>query len=145
MDINLAEIYWKLEMIPPEKLPEIATDLLILGIESHSLCVLAGLSASKVYEAADLFNQALVELGRPAFTKREAMLKYTKIMSNRIVQGEISAYEGANSIWKATLKLDFIMHELDAFIYAASEYEDRPESRDLFNSEIIKEALRWIS
>jgi len=34
-------------------------------------------------------------------------------------------------------------HGADTFIYAASEYEDRPEDRDFFVSAIVKEAHRW--
>ena len=47
--------------------------------------------------------------------------------------------------WEAALKTsDAKFHDVDAFIYAASEYEDRPEDCEFFKRAIRKEARRWV-
>lgn len=35
-------------------------------------------------------------------------------------------------------------HELDPFIYAESEAEDRPSDREFFRTAIVNEATRWV-
>ena len=79
------------------------------------------------------------------------MLKKLKIIS---IEGKtskankpywkVTAQDGAKEIWRATLKARIDgFHELDAFIYAASEMEDRPQERNLFEKAIMEEAKRW--
>jgi hypothetical protein len=49
--------------------------------------------------------------------------------------------EGAKRIWQATLNAELNgFHDLDGFIYAASELEERPEDKALFEKAIIEEA-----
>jgi hypothetical protein len=58
-----------------------------------------------------------------------------------ILDGKLDPYIGARLLWKASVNNDIDHeHELDPFIYAASEYEDRPEDREGFKRAIIEEA-----
>jgi len=79
-------------------------------------------------------------------SKRDAVLKYARWISARIVLGEMTPYDGAKAIWHASLDLeDDPVPELDPFIYAASESEDRPEDRTFFDEEIKKHALQLVA
>ena len=145
MDLDNAQVLWTLGLLPQEQLPAIACELLEAGQDTDSLRVLAGLSGDQVAEAAPLFRRVLQQLGKANISKEQAMRQLARIVSQQIVDGSIDAYAGAKKLSDATIRaslLDF--HEVDPFIYAASEYEDRPADRQFFEEEILKEAKRWL-
>ena len=55
---------WASAGLTREELPEVAVDALIAGLDSPSLRVLAGLTATRMNRAPDLLDRALQELGR---------------------------------------------------------------------------------
>ena len=127
----------------PEDLPGIATDLLCQGIESRSLIELAGLSRNEG-GAPVLFEQALDELGCGTMEPTEALGRYAKAVSTSILASEIPPLEGAKRIWRAKLYVGLHgWHDLDPFVYAASEADSRPEEREFFERAITEEARRW--
>jgi hypothetical protein len=66
------------------------------------------------------------------------------VVAQKIVSGHLEPYEGTKAIWPAYLAVDDPeFHDLDAFVYAKDEYEDRPEDRAHFANEIVEEAKRW--
>jgi hypothetical protein len=143
-DLKSIQAQWVLGLIRSDDLPDIATQALSGGIESKSLVELAGLAGNETHEARKLFDQALSELGCKGMEKTDALKRYAKIVSALILALEITPLEGAKRIWRATLnaRIDEF-HDLDGFIYAASELEDRPEDKALFEKGIIEEARRW--
>lgn len=144
-ELRQIQARWILGLISSEELPELATGLLSRGIESSSLIELAG-SASHATGMRDLFNEALDELGCRTMEATEALRVYARAVSTSILEGETPPVEGARSIWRATLLVRAHgWHELDPFIYAASEAEDRPEDRELFERAILEEAKKWAS
>lgn len=143
MSLDEIEVLWALKLLPIDKLPQTAIDLLEAGYDSQPLLELAGLSKSELTEATDLFAKVLFEIGRTPLSKREAALRYTGLISKEIILGKISPYNGAKQIWRASIGLEEPLHEVDTFVYAASEFEDRPDDRDFFADEIVKEARRW--
>jgi hypothetical protein len=147
-DFNMKSIQaqWVLGLILVDDLPDIAAEALSVGIESKSLVELAGLSRSETDEARKLFGQALIELGCQRMEKAEALGRYAKIVSTSILASEVTPLEGAKRIWQATRKAELNgFHDLDGFIYAASELEDRPEDKALFEKAIIEESRSWSS
>jgi hypothetical protein len=144
MKIETAEILWELNILKPKDLVNAAVEWLVEGINSESLLLLAGLESEGMEKAPTLFELALRELGKPILSRKEALFSYARLMSVEILQGKIDPYKGAKKIWCASIGLDEPVHEIDPFIYAASEYEDRYEDRDFFAFEIIKEAHRWV-
>jgi len=144
MTIETAEILWVLNLLTPKELSNAAIKWLAEGFNSKSLPLLAGLDSEDFGEASMIFELTMSELGRPILTKKEALLSYTRLISDEILLGNLSPYEGAKKIWHASINLNEPVHEVDAFVYAASEFEDRFEDQDFFTSEILKEARRWI-
>jgi len=62
-----------------------------------------------------------------------------------ILNGEVTPYDGARALWEASLAVrDRSFHDLDSFIYASSEYHNRPEDRAMFDTAIVEEAKRWV-
>jgi hypothetical protein len=135
---------WVLGLIPTDRLPDLATEAISAGIESKSLVELAGLDPAETDEARRLFEDVLNEIGYEGMAKAEALRAYATAISASIVKSEIAPFEGAKKIWQATLHVGLTsFHDLDAFIYAASEWEDRPQDRSMFEKAIIEEAVRW--
>jgi hypothetical protein len=101
------------------------------------------LTALETTAAVDLFCRALSELGLTIPDKRTAALQYARCVSKLIVSGEVTPYHGAKSLWIASLAVaETSFHDLDPFIYAASEYEDRPQDKAFFDESIVTEAQR---
>ena len=143
-DYKSVQARWVLGLIPSDDLPNIATQALSAGIESKSLAELAGLTGNETDEARKLFEQVLNELGGEGMKTADALKHYAKIVSTSILASEITPLEGAKRIWQTTLNASVPgFHDLDGFIYAASELEDRPEDKALFEKTIIDEAERW--
>lgn len=146
MNIKLAQAYWVLNLLPSDKLPDIAVSALELGSEANALQMLAGLSPDETDEARALFERSLKELGIPAVSASDAANIVAVEISKQIVRGDLSPEEGANKLWEVSIHVgDKAFHDLDSFIYAASEIKSRPHERNHFNQEIVKEAEWWAS
>jgi hypothetical protein len=124
-----------------EDLPSIAVSALESGLDSPSLRVLAGLTPLDLDDAWTLFEGALSELQMPAMSQREAAELLAREAAKELLRGAISPYEGAKGIWRLSLLLSGEdLSTFDPFIYAASEWEDRPEDRSEFDKEIREAA-----
>jgi len=148
MDLDTAEVLWALCLLSDRELPPIACDLLAAGLDNEPLRRVAGLSDYEMSEAKPLFSAALQQLGRTNLGKKEAIRKFTRIVSRQIVNGEIDPYVGARKIWNTQIHSDLYVDEvpdLHPFIYAAGEYEDRPADREFFKQAIITAANRWLA
>lgn len=138
------ESKWLLGFLHIEELPDIAANALANGFDSESILKLAICSKGEIEEIERLFKQVLKENGGGTMSKVDALRHYAKQISASILTKEMSPLKGAIFIWNATLNAQIPnFHELDCFIYAASEIEDRPSDKEFFESAIIEEAKRW--
>ena len=136
--------WWALGLIESTELPAGAARGLEDGLDSASLRSLAGLERSDSYGAAGLLERAAAELGLRVPDRREAARHLAIQLSKRIIRGDLEALAGARMVSKisrAVVSLGF--HDLDVFVYADSEAEDRPGDRDFFVQRIVSEARRW--
>jgi hypothetical protein len=142
-NLEIAEALWVLGMLPTEDLPDLAADAIAQGIKSVALVKLAECSSQESQEIEQLFDNFLTQKGG-SMAKMHALKLCAKVVSQQILESKVTAQDGAKEIWRATLKARIDgFHELDAFIYAASEMEDRPQDRNLFEKAIMEEARRW--
>ena len=66
----------------------------------------------------------------------------------RIIAGEVSPVAGAEEIWRLSLASPRYGHELDTFIYAASEWNEprvTSEMHDQWSEAILKEARALVA
>jgi len=125
-----------------ERLPDVAAQALSEGYDSPGLRRLAGLTDfNAAEEALRLFKQSLLQVGIPLPDKREAVLLLARETAAKVLCGEFSPYEGGKRIWQLTLVAGGVAPELDPFIYASSEWEERPKDRALFER-AIREAAK---
>ena len=127
----------------PDALAGLAAELMAKGVSAPSLTALAGLDRVDHEEVRNLVMRTLTELGLPQITNEQAMRLYVSEVSSLIDQSDLPPLEGARRIWRARNRAGMERsHEFDVFVYAASECEERPEDKELFESAIREEAKR---
>lgn len=127
-----------LDLAGPEELSAAAVAALEGGLDSPALRTLAGFYESDVSEARALLFKALGELHLPPPTPKEAVLDLARECAAQILDGTIAPHEGARRIWDLTLRVpEETLTELDTFIYAASEWSERPEDRPRFEVGVV--------
>lgn len=141
--LDSIEARFVLGQILSDDLPATAIDLIGRRQESKSLIKLAGSSPNDAQENVELFRRAMIELGRGKFTEESALSHFTKDISEQITAGSISPYEGAKLIWKTSRNIRGDTNAYDTFVYAASEFENRPRDQKRFEKAIVEEAKRW--
>jgi hypothetical protein len=143
-DLRGAVAAWVLGLLESHVLPQVAARALAENLDNIWLRELAGLSSPRADGANELLKRALDAANVNIPDKRTAALHYAQSMSRLIGSGRVTPYVGAQAIWRASIAVgDPSFHELDAFIYAASEYEDRPADRNVFDAMIVREAGNW--
>lgn len=142
-DLTYVEALWVLGLLETREMPNVAAEALARGLDSRSLRQLAGLPSKTDEDVNLLFDQALKELNRGRMSKEEALKRNAKHISRKILNSEMTPLDGAKMIWKATSANPLPeFHDLDPFIYAASEAEERPKEKRFFENEIVAEAKR---
>jgi len=146
MDLRTAEYHWMLNLLRPEDLPEIATEALANDVESESLLKLAcSYPTDYPEDLIRLFKKVLSEVGLGTMSEVDAVRSYAREISTAILDATLSPLEGARRIWHATRRAKIEnFHEMDEFIYSASEMEDRPEDKDFFENAIRELAKGWL-
>jgi dihydrodipicolinate reductase len=88
----------------------------------------------------------LSELNVAVPSKRNAVMLLARETAKGIVSGTTGVYLGAKQIWDLTLRAsNEALPELDSFVYAASEWEDRAEDRATFEEGIIAAARELVN
>lgn len=130
-----------LGLLLAESLPAVACQALEDGLDSPSLRILAGLTPIEVGEARALFGRVLAELKVLPPSDRQAVLLLARQAASEILSGALTPYQGARAIWQLCgASRAEIFPELDPFIYAASEWEDRPDFRPALEVAIREQA-----
>jgi hypothetical protein len=134
-DLGLIAAEWEANRLPRERVPELATELLLEGHDTPSLRVAAGLLASELDEAHELFGRVLAELGyerqRDRRDRGEALARQ---YARRGLDGRMSLVDAIGGIYELSRNFE---HEdwslsgesLTNFLVLADEWEDEPEKR----------------
>jgi len=102
-DVELALARWALGLLLPDDLPGVSVSLLLAGIETPDLVLLAGEVAPDPREARDRFERALdatgLRVGRTA-----ARVIVTRHTCTEIVARRLDGYDGAQVVnWQVAL------------------------------------------
>jgi hypothetical protein len=126
MDWKKIESLWALKLVRPEDMVQYAVEALQEGDESEIVLRLASLARYDLDLAREYFVEWLVETGRGHMTAWEAMMIYAKDVSQQIIEGKLTPYDGAKKIsrMEMTLPPEDCCHDLDTFIYCEDELED---------------------
>jgi len=139
--VEIAAAKLALGLVHSEELIQLAAAALASGLDTQSLRLLAGLGSFESDEAIPLFEKALVELEVETPCKGDAVMTLAVYKAARISSGGLDAAIGAKQISDLTLLVpEEEFSRLDPFVYAASEWDDRPEDRDAFLTGILSAA-----
>jgi hypothetical protein len=86
------------EDFPSEKLPEVATEALVRGVDSPLLRELAGGPTDDHQDLRDLFVATMAELGLPVPTREDAIWERVYGWAAEMVAGTLDPYEASSSI-----------------------------------------------
>ena len=130
-----------LDFVGPEAFPAAATQALVEGVDSPSIRRLAGMDGADAGAIRATFRAALAELAIEMPAQREAAIVVATDIAARIVGGAVPPYQGAKAIWGVARSVwPEDLPELDAFVYAASEWDERPRDRKRFDAGIVAAA-----
>jgi hypothetical protein len=146
MNLRMARTLYALGRLDKALLPGVALVAMNDGLDAPALRQLAGLAKFDLELAPRLFEQALKEVGMPTPERMAAAREYAVLLSRQMIAGEVSPEDGARKLWDVASDIGIDQfHDLDAFIYCASEIPSRPLERRIFVSEILREAADWAS
>ncbi|HEX9983222.1 MAG TPA: hypothetical protein VGF69_08160 [Thermoanaerobaculia bacterium] len=141
MDVQRLALRFRIGDMTLQEVSSAAAELICDGVASPSLERLAWGHVSGPDEARWLLTAAADETGASGEVLDEVR-SFVRDIASEIVRGTLTPYEGARRIWSAALLLP-AEHTYDQFIYAASEYENRPDDRPFFEDAIRREARNF--
>ncbi len=131
---ELVAANYALDLMAATELVAFAREALWNDLSSPSLDLLALLQPVEFRDAGDLFVAALEELGIAIPSRPEAVMRLARAIATEMVRGETSPYDGTAEI--AGLSYLVFHHgyplELQPFVYAEDEWDERPEDADFF-------------
>lgn len=134
-----------LGLLLSQEFADVGVLALVDGCDSPWLRILAGSTADEADEARDLFDRALAELNVSVPSKRDAVMRLARETAKELLSGAMAPHAGAKQIWELSLRApDEDLPELDLFVYAASEWEDRPEDRPVFEDGVAAAARELV-
>ncbi|NVK75345.1 MAG: hypothetical protein HWE24_17885 [Oceanospirillaceae bacterium] len=93
--VNIEEMaaFYYFKNLPSEKLPNLAFDILISGVESESLFILASETDKYMSNLGPIFDKCLEELGLDALTKEQHSLTAIRYYAKKLFLNEIDTLE----------------------------------------------------
>lgn len=137
---------FELKLIPLSDIVSWATDLVVDGVDSESVVLLAGTSNGDISDVPDLFKASVEELGFIWPQEKEVDFEYVKILSESILNGSLDPSEEVSKISEINVKYDW-PKELSDFGYLAhvqSDHEPLGFTKESVRPEIIKAADSYI-
>ncbi|MCP4968394.1 MAG: hypothetical protein GY926_24570 [bacterium] len=100
IDLGVAMAQWQLGLLRSDALPDVATEMLVLGYDSPAIVELAGLNLGPFdpRDASDLWPQALAELGLELPSSERALLTLACPIARDVVEGRRDPIDGARQI-----------------------------------------------
>jgi hypothetical protein len=145
MDARLVAAEFASGQLPPERMPEAATELLIAGLDSPALRQAAGMDRADPREQRAMFGKALEELGELPLRREEVGRRLFRVWAARIVAGEVEPLEGARALWLLEIDYDVELPDplgqygaLDSGDFYASGVEQA------YERDIREAAARWL-
>jgi len=102
MNIKQAASFYYFNMISSEKLPEIAMNALLEGMESESLLLLASETDKIMSTVGPLFDQCLIELGLDTKSRIDHSIEASKYYAQQLISGDIRPDEFGFKVGKVT-------------------------------------------
>ena len=143
LDLHLGSSLLRLGLLPESRAHEVATAALLQDFDSQSLRRLAG-SIEPTGTLLDELEEALASawgrLGVASEDPSQLLRALGVTVAKRILQQTILPIDGAEILFRAAIRHHDHSPEFHPFDYAYSEWSDRPEDHQLFETMIISGA-----
>jgi hypothetical protein len=144
IDAELAQLKWHFGLLFPESVPAFAADALEVGCDGRWLRRIAGMTRPTRVDLERIIDDMFGELGQSPITDTEAAgNRLARRITDQIVSGAISPYDGANVIWTVYLGLGQ-PKALVPFVGLASEWEDHLHLRRKYDKDIVAAARKFL-
>ena len=140
MELRTLAARYRLGEVWGEDLPDVAVDMLQVGIDSQAIRELAGHQRPTLRDLDGLFERVLCDAGQPLPSVEEAQRVLLSDVLERVIRGETDPGDGAYEAWWRACKLpgdEHLREEWLRLVGLASEYEDHPDLRSRLAVEII--------
>jgi hypothetical protein len=134
--VAVLQATWVLGDTRPESVPGICTDLLLAGYDSPSLRVLAGLTNAELERVRELLPQLFNELGLEQPTAVAAAWRVAQETARELLADRLAPYDAARSIGDLGTRFDPLFPLVKHFIGLWSEWDDDPQHRKEYESDI---------
>ena len=134
---------WELGLLPPENVPALAVAALERGCDYSEIALQAGLNEPTKEEVEPQLERLLQHAKCPRLSRGQAIKTLADPCVARIAQGALEPAQGAHKLWRLANTGDFgdpVWSQLSAFIGFASEWDDRPDARELLETQIVEAA-----
>ncbi|GAA4261878.1 hypothetical protein GCM10022255_096300 [Dactylosporangium darangshiense] len=138
-----AALAFTADELPAEELPRVATEALVRGISSPSLQQLAGLPSGDVRDTADLFQQALDELGISRTAPEDAHWTFVLRYASDAVDGRADPVHAADMLCRHAQSIGF-PPRLKVFELLIDTWKGPPNSRRAVEHDLRREAHRLL-
>ena len=108
----------------PDEVVKCAVTLLENGIENQEIVEMAGLSNPRLNEIKDLFVKCINKFGLSIPSISDSTLYLAQLQALEILNGKISPYFGARTIWTELSNIEGSHSSLSDFVGSASDYEE---------------------
>ncbi|MDP5228204.1 MULTISPECIES: hypothetical protein [Arthrobacter] len=131
-------------LIPPHELPDVATELLVMGYDSPTLRELAGLPPGDRSDAAELWEAAREELGFRPETDEEAARFLLRHWAQEIAEGRLEVVPGSRRMLRVGwFPLDQ-PEELVPLLNLLDDWDEIPRFRERIASELLVFAQDYV-
>lgn len=142
--VNGAIAAWVLGLLVSDDSARVAVTCLSNELDNSWLRELAGLSSPTKPEASDPLSWGLDAAGWHVPDKPKAALDYASCVAANRFWRSLLVRGREGDLARASVAVgDDSFHELDTFVYAASEHEERSSDRSFFDKAILAEAPQW--
>ena len=130
-----------LDLIDPRDVVGWAVRMVEQGANERALVSLAGLSAEDTTQLDAELDALVRDLGFDALTEHAAGMISACEVARELNEGLLQPIEAARQIWRIARRAPAVEADLQVFVGLASEWDDDPEHRDLYEEEIRALAL----
>jgi hypothetical protein len=144
MDLSIFQARWQLGDIRPDEVHEVATALLVDGLESPTIVQLAGMRHAGFWQVAPVIDRVFRENGLDPISDDEARWRLAYECARQITAGDLEPRTGATRLWTLANELN-LPEPLRYFVYLAADYGEGPSGPAWFDARIRETAQELLA
>lgn len=120
-DLDMVAALWVLGDFPPERMPDVAAEAMVMGFDTPHVLNLASFAAARLDGIGDAVADAFADMGRPLPSQDEAGLRVARVLARAMLAGELSELEWARCVHDLSPSTD-TMHHVVSMLWLEEDY-----------------------